>query len=262
MLADCERRSENGDVEEEDTEVLDEGGGGGGAGGAFARERCISPDEFRGGTAMWVSPLGREEEGRGGRGTSIAGLCGGREGRRSNCADAADDVDGTPGFGPMGCLGTVVFTKVPVVVVGVNPRALPGGCTASGPETASGLDVELAAEPVDESGTVLALARSVDLRDSSLSGMVSIGCGRRRNGRLYSDEAEHPSSRVGGTENGSFSAVLGAGSSAIGTRGSNSSSNAAVLVGKQVSLLRRTVVELVVVKDDIWVGVNSGGSLI
>jgi hypothetical protein len=263
-LADCERRSENGDVDDEDTEALNEGGGtGGGGGGAFARERCIGPDAFRGGTAMWVGPLGREEEGRGGGGIGTAGLCEGSEGRRSNCADAADDADGVPGFGRAGGgegLGTVECTKVPVVVVGVIPRAPPGGRTASEPETAAGLGVELAAEPVDEGGTGLALARSVDLRDSSLSGMVSIG--RRRIGRLYSDEAEHPSSRIGGTENGSFSAVLGAGSSALDRKGSNSISTDSVLGGKKVSPPRRIVVELVVVKDEIWVGVNNGGSLI
>ena len=174
VLADCERRSENGDVDEEDTEALNEGGGGGGGGGgAFARGRC----SFRRGTVMWVGPLGREE-GRGARGTGTAGLCGGSEGRRSNCV--ADDADEEPGFGPMGGgkgLGTVVFTQVPVVVAGAIPRAPPGGRTASEPETAAGLGVELATEPVDEGGTGPALAQSVDLRDSSLSGMVSIGRG-------------------------------------------------------------------------------------
>ena len=197
--------------------------------------------------------MGREEEGLGGRGAGSEGLRGGSEGRRSNCADATDDADGAKGFGPVGGgegFGTVVFRRAHVVAI---PRAPPGGRTTSGPEDAAGAGVALPASTVDEGGAGPALARSVDLRDSSLSGMVSIGRERRRIGRLYSEVAAHPSSssRVGGTVNGSFSVVLGAGSSALGTRGSNSrKTDAVVLVGKQVSLTRREVVELAVLGDE------------
>lgn len=241
MLADWERRSDSGEVDEEtEKEALADGNGGGG--GAFARERCRSPG---GATAKWAGAFGRADEGRGGNGT--AGLLCVREGRRS-CAVAV--VEGTTGFGPVGGgggLGALALTTLLVVAVSSSPCASAVGRISSETVAAATEELKLGADPGAEGGTGLTLVRSVDLRDSSLSGMVLMGRGRRRIGRLYSSELSD--SMLGGTEKGSFSNVLGTGSRESGTSGSNSSSTDALLTSNWLSLPRRATVELVVVRE-------------